>query len=166
MAILGGPGDSPVTHILGIGAMVGSRSSFGATARAWRTDRVGLQLAVAREAITSDIAAGRLTSIRVDPGVVFGLFDHVSDYLWIRPYVGSVVSFRRQSLKVSAPEGVERTSDNGVGFRAFGGSEVTFAGVPRFGLSAELGYGRFPAPFPGFEPDRLSVAVAGHWYIK
>ena len=39
----------------------------------------------------------------VRAGVVFALFDHVSDYVWIRPYVGSVMSFRRQTLKVSAP---------------------------------------------------------------
>ena len=57
-------------------------------------------------------------------------------------------------------------SDNGLGFRVFGGSELTFAGVPRFGLSAELGYRRLPGLFPEFEADRLSVSIAGHWYIK
>jgi hypothetical protein len=69
-------------------------------------------------------------------------------------------------LKVSSPAVTERASDNGVGFRIFAGSELTFAGMPRFGLSAELGYRRFPTPFPGFEADRLSASVAGHWYIR
>ena len=138
-------------------------SSFGATARVWPSDRLGIQLAFTRDAMTSDVAAGRVTSLRFEPGVVFALFDHVSDYVWIRPYVGSVLSVRHQTLKVP---GLESVPDNGLGFRVFGGSELTFAGVPRFGLSAELGYRRFPTPFPGFEADRLTVSIAGHWYVK
>ncbi len=166
MAVQGGPTDAPITHILGIGGLVASRSSYGAAARAWPTDHIGIQLAVARDAATSDLAGGRMTSIRVEPGVVLALFDHVSDYVWIRPYVGSGMSFRRQTLKVAAPELMERTSDNGIGLRVFGGSELTFAGMPRFGLSAEVGYGRFATPFPAFAADRVSVAIAGHWYVK
>jgi hypothetical protein len=166
MAVRGELNGPPITHIFGVGGLVGSRSSFGATARAWRSDHFGIQFAFTRDAMTSDVAAGRVTSLRVEPGVVYGLFDHVSDYLWIRPYVGSVLSFRRQTLKASAPAAVEPASDNGMGFRVFGGSELTFAGAPRFGLSAELGYRRFPTPFPGFETDRLSASIAGHWYIR
>jgi hypothetical protein len=166
MAVRGELNDTPITHIFGVGGLVGSRSSFGATARAWRSDHLGIQLAFARDAMTSDVAAGRVTSIRFEPGVVYALFDHVSDYVWIRPYVGSVLSLRHQTFKVSAPAAMEPASDNGIGFRVFGGSELTFAGVPRFGLSAELGYRRFPTPFPEFEADRLSVSIAGHWYIK
>ena len=166
MAVQGGPTDAPVTHIVGVGGLVASRSSYGAAARAWPTDRLGIQLAMARDAMSSAAAAGRVTSIRIEPGVVYALFDHVSDYVWIRPYVGSAMSLSRQTLKVSGPAGMERASDNGIGFRLFGGSELTFAGMPRFGLSAELGYRRFPSPFTGFEADRLSVAIAGHWYVK
>jgi hypothetical protein len=166
IAVRGGPTDTPVTHIFGVGGLVASRSSFGATARVWPSDRLGIQLAFMRDAVTSDVAAGRVTSIRFEPGVVYALFDRVSDYVWIRPYVGSALSVRHQTLKVPAPAGLESVSDNGLGYRVFGGSELTFAGVPRFGLSAELGYRRFPTPFPGFEADRLSVSIAGHWYVK
>jgi hypothetical protein len=166
MAVRGELSDTPITHIFGVGGLVGPMSSFGATARAWRSDHLGIQLAFTRDAMTSDVAPGRVTSIRFEPGVVYALFDHVSDYVWIRPYVGSVLSFRHQTLKVSAPAAMEPASDNGIGFRVFGGSELTFGGVPRFGLSAELGYRRFPTPFPEFEADRLSVSIAGHWYIK
>jgi hypothetical protein len=157
---------TPITHIFGVGGVVGSMSSLGATARAWRNDHLGIQLEFMRDAMTSDVAAGRVTSIQFEPGAVYALFDHVSDYFWIRPYVGSVLSFRHQTLKVSSPAVIEPTSDNGVGFRIFAGSELTFAGAPRFGLSAELGYRRFPTPFPGFETDRLTASIAGHWYIK
>src|SRR5919112_3008744 len=77
MAISGGPTDAPITHIVGLGGLVASRSSFGATARAWRTDHLGIQLAVARDALGSDVAAGRVTSVRLEPGIVYGLFDRV-----------------------------------------------------------------------------------------
>ena len=157
---------APISHIFGVGGLVGSMSSFGATARAWRNDHLGIQLELTREAMTSHLAAGRVTSIELAPGAVYALFDHVSDYVWIRPYVGSVVSFHHQTLKVSSPAVIQLASDNGVGFRLFAGSELTFAGVPRFGLSGELGYRRIPTPFPGFEADRLSASIAGHWYVK
>ena len=167
MAVRGDLNGAPITHIIGVGGLVGSRSSFGATARAWRSDHLGIQLAFARDAMTSDVAAGRVTSIRFEPGVVYALFDRVTDYVWFRPYVGSVLSVRHQTWKLSGPAAMEPASDNGMGFRVFGGSELTFAGLQRFGLSAELGYRRFPTtPFPEFEADRLSVSIAGHWYIK
>jgi len=166
VAVRGPQGVTPISHIIGVGGLVGSMSSFGATARAWRNDRLGIQLRLTRDTMTSDVAPGRVTSMQFEPGVVYALFDHVSDYVWIRPYVGSGLSFRHQTLKLSAPAPIEPMSDNGVGFRVFGGGELTFASVTRFGLSAELGYRRLPTAFPGFEADRLSVSIAGHWYIK
>jgi len=134
--------------------------------RAWRNSHLGIQVGFARETMTSDIGADRVTSMQVEPGVVYGLFDRVSDYVWIRPYVGSVVSFRHQTLNPAAPVAMETLSDDGVGLRVFGGSELMFASAPRFGLSVDVGYRRVPAPFPGFEPNRLSASIAGHWYIK
>jgi hypothetical protein len=156
----------PASHIFGVGALVGSPQTFGATARAWRNNRLGIQLGVTREAMTSDVAAGQVTTMQFEPGVVYALFDRVTDYVWIRPYVGSTVSFRHQSLSTAAPVAVAPASDTGVGFRVFGGTELTFASMPRFGVSADLGYRRLPTLFPGFEPDPLSVSVAGHWYVK
>jgi len=141
-------------------------SSVGATARAWRDNRLGVQFGFTREVMTSDVAAGRVTSMQFEPGVVYALFDRVSDYVWIRPYVGSAMSFRHQSSSVAAPVAVEPASDNGVGFRVFGGGEFTFPSMPRFGLSADLGYRRLPTPFPGFEADPVSLSIAGHWYFK
>jgi len=46
------------------------------------------------------------------------------------------------------------------------GGELTFAGMPQFGLSADIGYRHLPAPFVGFKADPLSLSLAGHWYIK
>jgi hypothetical protein len=166
VAVRGPQGVTPISHVVGVGGLVGSTSSFGATARAWRNDHLGIQFRLTRDAMTSDVAPGRVTSMQFEPGLVYALLDHVSDYVWIRPYVGSGLSFHHQTLKVSTPAAIEPASDNGVGYRVFGGGELTFASVTRFGLSAELGYRRVPAPFAGFEADRLSVSIAGHWYIK
>ena len=156
---------APISHIFGVGGRVGSTRSVGATARVWRNDRVGLQFSFMRDAMTSNAAAGRVTSMQLEPAAVYALFDHVSDYVWIRPYIGSGLSFHHQSLKVSPPD-VVHTSDNGFGFRVFAGSELTFASVQRFGLSLEFGYRRVPTRFPGFEADKLSASLAGHWYVK
>jgi hypothetical protein len=163
VASSGSQGGSSISHIVGVGGMVGSMSSWGGTARWWRDKHVGIQATLTRDAMTSDVATGRVTSMQIEPGVVYALFDRVPGYVWIRPYVGSALSFRRQTLKDAVAPPI---SDSGVGYRVFGGTELTFAGVTRFGLSAELGYRRQPTPFAGFEPDRFAVAVAGHWYIK
>jgi hypothetical protein len=164
--------NTPASHTIGVGGLLGSSgllgsvSNVGATARMWRDNRLGIQVGFTRDAMTGAGGAGRVTSMQFEPGVVYALFDHVSDYVWIRPYVGSVVSLRHQTLSLAAPLALEPTVDNGIGFRIFGGGELTFASIPRFGLSADLGYRRFPTPFPGFEADKLNVSVAGHWYIR
>jgi hypothetical protein len=152
-------------QVFGIGGVVSSPASVGATARVWRTKHLAFQFGFTRDVVTSDVAAGRVTSMQFEPGVVYGLFDYVSDHVWVRPYVGSVASFRHQTFRV-APASLESVSDNGVGFRVFGGSELKFSGLSQFGLSVDVGCRRVPAPFAGFEPDRLSVSIAGHWYIK
>jgi hypothetical protein len=163
MAIRGELNGPPITHNVGLGGLVATPGSVGGTVRVWRTDRMGIQLSFTRDTMTS-AAAGRVTSMRFEPGVVYGLFDRVSDYVWMRPYLGSVLSVQHQTLKVPAPDAI--ASDNGLGYRVFAGSELTFAGVPRFGLSLELGYRRSPTPFPDFEAARLIASLAGHWYIK
>jgi len=90
----------------------------------------------------------------------------VTDYVWLRPYVGAALSFRRETLRFPTATGAEPVSDSGLGLRLFAGTEFTFASVPQLGLSVDLGYRRVPTPFVGFEADRLSAAIAGHWYIK
>jgi hypothetical protein len=164
-AVVGQQGGATISHLLGVGGLIGSMSSYGATARGWHHNRLGIQVGVTRDVLTSD-TEGRVTAMQVEPGVVYALFDHVRDYVWVRPYVGSALSFRHQTLTPPASVPSESASENGVGFRMFGGGEVTFATVTRFALSAEVGYRRLPTPFPGFEPDRVTLSIAGHWYIK
>jgi hypothetical protein len=163
------PRDEPQSHAIGravgIGGVAGSMSSFGASARAWRTKRVGVQVAFTRDAMTSATDPGRVTSWQVEPGVVYKLFDRVSDYVWVRPYVGSAVSFRHQTLTPVAASPAS-ASDDGLGFRVFGGSELTWSGVTQFALFVDVGYRRIPTAFAGFEPGALSISIGGHWYIK
>jgi hypothetical protein len=158
-------GGSRISHVLGVGGLLGSMSSFGATGRWWHDKHLGVQATLTHDSMTSDAAAGRVTSMQVEPGVVYALFDRVPDYFWVRPYVGSALSFRHQTWKDTAAPS-EPVSDSGVGYRVFGGGELTFASLTQLGVSAELGYRRVPTPFAGFEPDRWTVSIAGHWYIK
>ena len=162
----GQPGGSRISHVVGLGGMVGSMSTFGATVRWWHDKHLGVQAGLTRDSMTTDTAAGELTSTQIEPAVVYALFDRVPGYLWIRPYVGTGVSVRHQSLSVPAPDPAQPTSDNGMGYRFFGGGELTFASVTQFGVSAELGYRHVPTPFAGFEPDHMTLSIAGHWYIK
>ena len=155
-----------ISHIFGVGASLAPMSGVGATARAWHKNHLGIQVAVVHDAMTSDVAAGRVTSMQFEPGVEYAPFDRVSDYVWLRPYLGSAVSFVHQTLTIASPLGIPPMSDSGLGVRFYGGGELTFAGMPQFGVSADLGYRHLPSPFAGFKADPLSVSIAGHWYIK
>lgn len=155
---------APASHLVGVGGVFASMRSVGATGRVWRADRFGLQAAFAREAMTSGTVPGRLTTMQFEPGVLYALADLVSDYVWVRPYVGTSLSVRQETLRDSW-SGADASS-TGLGVRAFGGAEFTFASVPRFGVSVDLGYRRVPAPFSGFDAAPVSAAIAGHWYVK
>ena len=166
VALSGPEGVSTISHVIGVGGIIESMSSFGATARAWRRDRFGLEFRFSRRSTTSQAAAGRLMSLEFEPRVVYALFDHVSDYVWFRPYIGSGASVGRHTLTVSPTAAIESASHRTLQWRVFGGTELTFATVTRFGLSAEAGYRSRTTPFPGFGTDRFSVSLAGHWYLK
>jgi hypothetical protein len=157
---------TPASHVIGVGGLFASTRGFGATARAWGNNHIGMQLGFVRDTETSAIAPGRMTSVAFEPGFVYGLFDRVSDYVWLRPYVGSSLSIRRQTVSGTSPLSLEPVSQTDTGYRVFGGAEFTFASMPRFGLSADIGYRRLDSSFNDFPTDRMSVAVAGHWYVK
>jgi hypothetical protein len=162
----GQPKARDISHIFGIGASLAPMSGVGASARAWHKNHLGIQVVVMRDAMTSDVAAGRVTSMQFEPGVEYAPFDRVSDYVWLRPYIGSAVSFVHQTLTIASPRAIPPVSDTGLGVRFYGGGELTFASMPQFGVSADLGYRHLPAPFAGFKAEPLSVSIAGHWYIK
>jgi hypothetical protein len=155
----------PASHGVGVGGLVAYARSIGGSARVWRPAgrrHFGAQFSLARNAATNDASTGTVTSMQLEPAFVFGAFDRITDYVWMRPYVGSGVAFRHQSTG-----GLETVSDSTVGVRLFGGAELTFASAPRFGVSVDAGYRRFQASaVPGADPTRLAVSIAGHWYVR
>jgi Bacterial SH3 domain len=158
---------TPASHSLGLGAVMGSSPlAFGASARAWRRDRIGIQVDMSRYAITSSTTPARLTSFQVEPSVLYSLPDRVTDYVWLRPYLGSGATLRRHSFGDGTPAAGESTSGYGFGLQAFGGGELTFAGAPQFAFSADLGYRWFQTPLAGFDLGGLGLTVSGHWYVK
>jgi len=150
-------------HSVGVGGvMTGPSLGFGATARAWSSKRFGFQLEVSRDAVTE--APGHLTSSQFTPSLLYSLRDRVTDYLWVRPYLGGGPSLQHQTL--NGATATDSVSDTRLGFQVFGGGEVTFPGMPRFAVSADLGYRSRPTSFAGFELGGLGLSMSGHWYIK
>jgi opacity protein-like surface antigen len=158
---------APPTHIVGLGGRMGSSvMGYGATARAWSHDRLGVQLEVSRAVLTSDPLSSRMTAMQFAPSLLFTLSNHVSDSVWMRPYLGAGASVGRQTLSPIIPLGGASLSNNSVGFQTFGGTEMTFPSVPRFALSVDAGYRWSQIPFPGFDLGGPGVSVSGHWYMK
>jgi len=157
---------APASHLLGIGGRMGNApAGFGIAARVWGGKGFGVQVDGSRYAMTSAVTATRLTSMELEPSVMFALPDRVGDYLWLRPYVGSGLMLRHQSLGAVTP-GATSTTSNGWGWQAFGGGEFTFAGAPQLAVSADLGYRRLKTPVDGFELGGVGLSLSAHWYLK
>lgn len=155
------------THFVGLGGRIGGNPrAVGGTGRVWSRRRIGLQLEVSRDARTNAATADRMTTLQFAPSVLYSLPNQVNDYVWIRPYVGGGTTFYRSSLNASTSGAAPETNDTGLGLQAFGGGEITLAAVPRFAVSADVGYRKAPAPFAGFERRKVSLTVSGHWYVR
>lgn len=156
-------------HSFGIGAQYGgvTKGAFGGTGRLWSRKRIGVQVEVTRESQTNAATAARLTSQRIAPSVIVAPPSTVGDYLWLRPYFGGGTTFYHSSFGVTPPALTgESTTENAMGIQIFGGGELTFASVPRFALSADLGYHKWPASFDAFGPRKLAIKLSGHWYVR
>jgi hypothetical protein len=154
-------------HLVGVGGRVGGSSvGFGASARAWSRDRFGVQLDLSRVAMAGAAPTERVSSMQFEPGVLYELADHVADYLWVRPYAGSGINFSRRSLSSTTPGAAPSVSQTDVGVQVFGGSELTFAGAPRFALSVDVAYRWGSTSFAGVDLGRVGLSVAGRWYVK
>src|SRR5262249_12799715 len=56
---------TPASHVIGVGGLVASTGSFGATARAWHDTHLGAQFGFTRDSMTGDAALGRVTSVQI-----------------------------------------------------------------------------------------------------
>jgi hypothetical protein len=163
---------APPTHVIGLGGRISGTTDdmtaggFGFTSRLWSRSRLGLQMEVSRSRRTSETAVGRLTALQFAPSLIYSLPDHVSDFVWLRPYLGGGPSWNRLTLKEDAPGNLALANDNAMAVRAFGGAEFTLPAVPRFAISADAGYLWSQDTFPGFELSRFTLALSGHWYVK
>jgi hypothetical protein len=154
-------------HLVGFGGRAGgSNVGFGASARAWSRDRFGVQFDLTRVAMAGLAPTERVTSMQFEPGVLYTLADHVADYIWVRPYAGSGLTIGRRSLSSAIPGAVPVASQSHVGVQAFGGTELTFASVPRFAVSVDVAYRWGTTEFAGIDLGRVGVSVAGRWYVK
>jgi Bacterial SH3 domain len=154
------------THIFGVGAVAGgSTMGFGGSARGWKKDRIGVQLEVSRYSFDSADLLSRATTTDIAPALLFALNDHVTDYLWVRPYVGAALHFGRSSRTDLIFADVTESA-NTLGARVFFGGEMSLSSLPQFAVSADVGYYKLPDPFVGFEPGGLGFSISGHWYVK
>ena len=155
------------THVVGIGGKLsGSTLGYGFSGRAWSRGRFGVQFDLSRSRMTTLGAPEEVTMVQFAPSVLYSLPDRVSDYVWVRPYVGGGASMNRHTLRLGTADSGLSVSDNAFGFRAFGGGEFTFASMPRFSVSADLGYDWTSSPFIGYDFGGFGFALSGHWYVK
>jgi hypothetical protein len=144
-------------HSVGVGGIVGNSSlGIGASARAWPRERVGFQIELSREAHGDALA--RVTSMQLAPSLLFALPDRVTDFMWLRPYVGAGPTFQRQTLDIA--------SESRLGFQGFGGAEVTLPSVQQLALSADVRYHWFDHPLLAVENSAIGLSVSAHWYFK
>jgi len=154
----------PPEHNLGVGARVGTAGlGIGVAARGWSHARVGLQVELSRS--TLDDGSAQFAALQFAPSILYALPDHVSDYWWVRPYIGAGVSLQHRTSRGVLPDGTNPLSETHAGLQAFGGGEVTFSSLPRFAVSADVGY-RQPPVLTGLESGGFGVVVSGHWYLR
>ena len=134
-------------------AMTASTSGFGATGRTWWGHRLGAQFSVARPQIES-VDGQVVNATQFAPSMLYSLPDGVANSMWLRPYLGAGPRFYRANLQTR------------LGYEAFGGAEATFAAMPQFALSADMGYRWSRPSFDGFEPRQIGFSLSGHWYVK
>jgi opacity protein-like surface antigen len=155
------------THVVGLGGqMSGATPGFGFTSRIWSRKRLGVQLDLSRSTLTSTASPERVHATQFAPSVIYSVHDYVSDSVWLRPYFGGGAAVTRSKLSSGTPEVSASVSDSTLGFRTFGGAEVTIPNMPRFAVSADVGYQWTKQPFEGFELGGLGFSISGHWYVK
>lgn len=152
------------SHMFGVGGVLAGGPAFeaGLAARVWSQQRVGLQVQLTH-ASRGELSS-RFSSVEFAPSLIYGFRDHVSDYTWLRPYVGGGPTLARHSLDIVPP--ADPFSETRFGFEGFGGGEITFAGLPQLAVSADVGYRWWNTTTTAIDDSGIRVAVSAHWYLK
>jgi opacity protein-like surface antigen len=157
----------PPTHLVGLGGQLAAKApAFGFSSRIWSRSRVGVQIDLSRSKLTNDLSSDRVRSTEFAPSVIYSMPDYVSETFWLRPYVGGGVAMIRSTLYGGVPEVAVSESDTKLGYRAFGGAEVTVPGVPRLAVSVDVGYQWAEKMFDTFDPAGPRFSLSAHWYVK
>jgi opacity protein-like surface antigen len=158
---------TPVPHHIGIGGgmMAASPVGFGVTARAWQWNRVGMRFDMSRQA-QGIAATSRATSLQFEPSAIVSLTDFITNYVWLRPYVGAGISMRHQTFSNGLTGPGSSTSDNSTGYQVFGGTEVTVANAPQLAIGADVMYRSRREAFGAFDIGGVGIGLSAHWYFR
>jgi hypothetical protein len=153
------------SHVVGVGGQATSGPlGFSASGRYWPKRTLGIQLEMGRSTWGK---GNRPSAFDVAPSVVYSTPDAVASDFWIRPYVGGGLMLSR-ATRSNVSSGVLGPSevDNGLGYQAFGGAEVTWSAIPAFSVSADLRRQSAPTPLADSRTGRYAFSMSVHWYAK
>jgi hypothetical protein len=154
----------PATHRIGFGGLMsGSTLGFGASGRVWARHGLGVQVEMSRYALTTPAAVSRMTAIHFAPSVLYSLPETLTDYLWVRPYVGGGARWASSTLNAGTPVSISETRRS---WQVFGGTELALSSAPRIALGAALRYDSSKTPLAGFDFGGLGFSLSAHWYVK
>jgi opacity protein-like surface antigen len=164
----GPPQPTERPHKVGIGGFGGSGG--GASFRYFLTERIGIDMDVAYNGAPS--SGGRSNSnggstFRAAPSAVF-MFTKTHP-LWdvdIRPYAGVGFNYAYTS-RVFNQSSTTQLRNSGLGMQAFGGTEITFSGVDRIAISAQVAYYRLAVqPVNLLSTSGTDFYLMFHYYVK
>jgi hypothetical protein len=154
----------PPTHRIGLGGLLsGATIGFGVSGRAWTKRGLGVQVEMSRYSLTAPAAASRITAIQFAPSVLYSLPEALTDYLWVRPYVGGGARWASSTLNPGTPASI---SEKRRSWQVFGGTELALSNAPHIALGADLRYDSSRRPLAGFDFGGVGFSLSAHWYVR
>ena len=161
------PAPTERPHKVGLGGFGGSGG--GVSFRYFLTERIGVDMDVALgfgRAVGGRNTGGGST-FRAAPSAVF-MFTK-SHPLWdvdLRPYAGVGFNYAYTS-QVFNQTSTGQLRNSGLGMQAFGGTEITFAGIDKIAVSAQVAYYRLAVqPVNLLSTSGTDFYLMFHYYVK
>ena len=143
------------------GASIGRVMSVGGSFRYWMGPHVGVDL----KANWMRYNIGTNPSVaQVAPSVTYMLNGFQGGAIGIHPYAGAGPTYARlHGILTTTPT----ATISGTGFQEFGGAEITFRGMNRFAISAEVVHFGLPSAFTSSHVrSGTHLAVEFHYYLR